>query len=166
MGFDRGVRTALAAWLALAAPAALAQLGGTGCDDLRGTPINFNVDWQTQVKPILNELFPTGRCTSCHNEGQFDGGLDLTDEDIDAIYKIVNLVVIPGKPYDSALFDKVNCDDPGWGGLRMPFLQNPLTLEQQGLIYDWIAQGALGDVPGEAPIERAFVFRDGAESLR
>ena len=42
MGFDQGTRTALAAWLSLAAPAALAQLGGTGCDDLRGAPINFD----------------------------------------------------------------------------------------------------------------------------
>jgi hypothetical protein len=51
---------------------------GSGCTDLRGRPINFGVEWQTQVKPIVNELFPTGRCTSCHNPGQNDGGLDLT----------------------------------------------------------------------------------------
>lgn len=151
---------------AVAAGPAHAALGGADCDDLSGQPINFNVDWQTQIKPILNELFPTGRCTSCHNDGQLDGGLDLTDEDIDAIYKIVNSYALPGKPYDSILFDKVNCSDPGWGGARMPYAQNPLTLEQQGLIFDWIAQGAQGEIEGETPIAREFIFHDGSESLR
>jgi hypothetical protein len=152
--------------LAGVAADAAAQLGGNGCDDLSGAPINVNVNWQTQIKPLFNEAFTTGRCTSCHNEGQLDGNLDLTDFGIDAIYKIVNVVVVPGRPYDSLLFDKINCTQPGGGGLRMPFLQNPLTLEQQGLIYDWIAQGALGDVEGEAGIPREFIFRDGVESLR
>ena len=151
----------------VAVPNANAALGGADCDDLSGAPINFDVDWQSQIKPILNELFPTGRCTSCHNAGQLDGGLDLTDEGIDAIYKLVPAgYAVPGKPFDSVLFDKINCSDPGWGGNRMPFGQNPLTLEQQGLIYDWIAQGALGDVDGEAPIPRDFIFHDGVESLR
>lgn len=152
--------------LALATADAAARLGGSGCDDLRGTPIQFGVDWQTQIKPLFNESFPTGRCTSCHNPGQLDGGLDLTDEGIDAIYKIVNTLVVPGHPFDSPLFDKLNCAQPGYGGLRMPFLQNPLTLEQQGLIHDWIAQGALGEAEGEAEIPREFIFRDGSESRR
>jgi hypothetical protein len=60
----------------------------------------------------------------------------------------------------------VNCDVPAEGGLRMPFGQATLTLEQQELIYDWIAQGAPGDVPGEPEIPRDFLFRDGGESLR
>jgi hypothetical protein len=143
------------------------QLGGVGCEVLRGLPLNLNVDWQTQVKPIINEQFMSGRCTSCHNAGQLDGNLDLTDEAIDAIYKIVPAgYVVPGRPLDSILFDKVNCDEPGHGGVRMPFFQNPLTTEQQALIFDWIAQGALGDVEGEPPIPRDFVFRDGLESIR
>ena len=163
----RRVPVAVVLALGIAAPAAANLLGGTGCVDLSGQPINFNVDWQTQIKPIFNEFFPTGRCTSCHNDGQLDGGLDLTDEGIDAIYKIVPAgYVVPGKPELSKLLDKVNCDDPGMGGARMPFGQNPLTFAQQELIYDWIAQGALGDVEDEPPIPRAFIFGDGIESLR
>lgn len=143
-----------------------AVLAGSDCLDLKGQPITFNVDWQTQIKPIFNELFPTGRCTSCHNPGQFDGNLDLTDTGIDAIYKVVPGYAVPGQPFDSPLFDKINCNQPGYGGARMPFGQNPLSFGQQALIYDWIAQGALGDVEGEASIPRDFIFRDGAESLR
>lgn len=164
------MRAARAALLlaALGTPAAAQNaLGGSGCEDLRGRPIHFAVDWQTQVKPIINEMFESGRCTSCHNPGQFDGDLDLTDIGIDAIYKLVPPgYAVPGQPQASPLFDKVNCDTPGFGGFRMPFFQNPLTLQQQELIFDWIAQGAQGDVPGEPPIPRDFIFRDGAESLR
>ena len=159
-------------WLVLlalcgAAPASAQNLlGGSGCTDLRGRPINFAVDWQTRIKPIINEMFETGRCTSCHNPGQFDGNLDLTDLGIDAIYKLVPPgYAVPGQPLASLLFDKINCDQPS-RGQRMPFFQATLTLEEQELFYDWIAQGAQGDVPGEPEIPRDFVFRDGAESLR
>ena len=90
-----------------------------GCEDLSGQPIHFNVSWQDDVKPIFNEtISPEGRCTSCHNVGQFDGDLDLTDEGIDAIIKIVGVHVLPGDPLGSVLFQKVNCDAPPTGGTR------------------------------------------------
>lgn len=165
MAWPRRLFIAVAAAAPLAAGAN--DFGGVDCTDLRGLPVTARVDWQTQVKPLFDEFFPTGRCTSCHNPGQFDGQLDLTSQDIDAIYKLVPPgYVVPGDPQASLLFDKVNCDDPGSGGLRMPFLQNPLTPDQQALVFDWIAQGALGDIEGEPPIPRTFLFRDGAESLR
>lgn len=134
--------------------------GGTdGCDDLRGGDINFDVDWQNDIKPILNTEFG-GRCSGCHFPGRFP---DLTDVNFDAIYKIVGSYVIPGAPLESGLFDKVNCEVP-FIGARMPLEGDPLTLEQQALIYDWIAQGALGEP--KATIDRVFIFRDGAESRR
>ena len=165
----RRVRSALACALLLSCGARAGSngLGGDDCTDLRGLPITFDVQWQAQIKPIISEEFETGRCTSCHNPGQFDGDLDLTDIGIDAIYKLIPPgYVEPGRPLDSPLFDKINCALPGFGGSRMPFFQNPLTLEQQALIYDWIEQGAPGDVKGEPPIPRDFIFRDGSESLR
>lgn len=144
-----------------------APIAGEGCDPIKGLPINFNVDWQTDIKPLINEfLFQTGRCTSCHNSGQLDGNLDLTDTGIDAIYKLVPAYVTPGDPAASRLFDKLNCQLPGSGGLRMPFFQNPLSIEDQGLVYDWIQQGAKGEPENEAPIARATVFRDSLESIR
>lgn len=141
---------------------------GGGCDDLRGTPIHFAVDWASEVKPILNEtLGQMGRCTSCHHSGLDGRPPDLTDEDADAIYKIVGSFVIPGRPQDSLLFSKVNCAQPFDGRARMPADGGPLTREQQELIHDWIAQGALGE-PVDEPItpRREFIFRDGIESLR
>lgn len=153
----------------LSATLALALVACSGsavaCDDLRGTPIVFAVDWQRDIKPIINEQFETGRCTSCHNSGQLDGGLDLTDDGIDAIYKLVPTYVEPGAPERSLLFHKINCDQPPFGA-RMPFEQDALTLDQQGLIHDWIRQGALGEPDNEPPIPRVFVFRDGVEALR
>src|SRR5687768_14524424 len=98
-------RLAALAWLMAAAPTAALE-GSSDCTDLRGLPINFNVQWQTDIKPILNESFVTGRCTSCHNPGQFDGNLDLTDTGIDAIYKLVPGYAVPGDPGASILFDK------------------------------------------------------------
>lgn len=167
IGLARATARSLFLLLPALASAGANGLGGEGCLDLRGGPINPQVDWQTQIKPIINEEFETGRCTSCHNPGQFDGELDLTDIGIDAIYKLLPPgYVVPGRPLDSPLFDKVNCDLPGYGGQRMPFQQNPLTAAEQALIYDWIAQGAPGDVEGEPPIPRSFIFRDGVESRR
>jgi hypothetical protein len=151
--------------LALAAPCLLALLTSdadaarAGCDDLRGGEIRFDVDWQTEVKPILNTLYG-GRCTGCHFPGRFP---DLSDLGADAIYKIVGSYVIPGDPLGSGLFDKVNCDPPLLGE-RMPLDGATLTLEQQALIHDWIAQGARGEP--KAPIARRFIFRDGVESRR
>lgn len=145
---------------------AFALDGSADCTDIDGLPITVGVDWQADIKPIINEMFVTGRCTSCHNSGQFDGNLDLTDNGIDAIYKLVPTYAVPGDPDASILFDKINCFAPGHGGARMPFGQIPLSIVEQGLIYDWIEQGALGDIEGEAPIPRDFVFRDGLESLR
>lgn len=130
-----------------------------------GRPINFGVDWQTEVKAIINEvLFPTGRCTSCHNPGDFAGALDLSDAGVDALNKILGVQVISGDPTISLLFDKVNCAQPSQGS-RMPLLGTELTIEEQELIYDWIWQGAYGEDPKD-PLNRDFIYRDGTESIR
>lgn len=149
-------------WRALGACALLALLPGlsaaqlgSDCDDLRRQPIEFAVDWQSEVKPIL-----VARCINCHSLG---GRPDFSDDGIDAIYKLIDIYVRPGLPLQSRLFDKINCNNPD-NGSRMPLAGQPLSAEQQGLIYDWISQGALGE-PGP-PIERDFLFADGAESLR
>jgi hypothetical protein len=155
------LRTLVAATLALTGvDAGAADL----CDDLSGQPIHFNVDWQTQVKPIINDLLG-GVCTSCHNTGQSSGGLDLSDggPQGDAIYEIVGPYARPGAARLSELFVKVNCGIPD-SGSRMPLAGLPLDADEQGLIFDWIAQGALGEP--DDPIFRDYIFSDSAESLR
>ena len=152
-------------WLVLcAAPSAQAA---TGCDDLSGTPINFNVSWQLDIKPMFNDMIsPTGRCTSCHIGMNAAGGLDLSDNNGDAIYRVVT-VLVPGNPLGSVLFGKVNCSSPD-NGSQMPIGGDRLTIAQRELIYDWIAQGAYGEDPDgvDGPIYRDFMFRDGSESIR
>ncbi|MBD8524471.1 hypothetical protein [Pseudomarimonas arenosa] len=153
-----GVRCAVVSWLLLAAP--LSAWAASGCDDLGGQPIHPNVDWEMDVKPILNNMLG-GRCSGCHN-----GAIppDMTDNGVDAIFKLVNFYVTPGRPQESQLFIKVNCDVPDSGG-RMPLAGANLSTLQQELLYDWIAQGARGESPPGA-ISRDFIFRDGGESLR
>lgn len=138
------------------------------CADLSGTPIHFNVSWQTDIKPIINELIsPTGRCTSCHSFASPSGGLDLSDTNYDAIYKVVNNVVTPGDPADSRMFIKTNCGSPD-SGSQMPLGGTPLSIAERELIYDWINQGAYGEDPDsiDGPIGRDFIFRADLESTR
>ncbi|MCK7594610.1 hypothetical protein [Pseudomarimonas salicorniae] len=145
----------LAAALGLTALPALSQVGSE-CDDLRGEPIAFAVDWQTEVKPIL-----VSRCINCHGPGQRP---DVSDQNVDAIYKLIDTYVRPGQPLQSRLFDKINCNLPGDGRSRMPLAGQPLPAFEQGLIFDWIKQGARGE-PGP-PIDREGLFSDGLESRR
>jgi hypothetical protein len=151
-------RALMVLWVSLASADANAQV--PNCDDLTGLPINFQVSWQLQIKPILNEVYG-GVCTGCHSLG---GSPDFSDQGQDAIYKIVGIYLRPGEPARSRLMQKINCANPSPGN-RMPLGGAPLSLAQQGLIYDWIRQGAYGEDPNNV-IFRDFVFRDGAESWR
>lgn len=135
----------------------------SGCDNLSGTPIHTQVNWQLQVKPIINDMLG-GYCTSCHSGGSPAGNLDLSDADgLDVLYRIVGDIVLPGDPAGSELFIKINCAVPDIG-MRMP-PGGFLSMANQELIYDWIEQGAYGENPAK-PISRDFMFRDGAESIR
>jgi hypothetical protein len=139
----------------LLGPVAAVAQQGRSCDGLRGQPIQFAVDWQTEVKPLL-----VSRCIGCHSLGSRP---DFSDLEFDALYKLIDSYVRPGRPLQSRLFDKINCDQPV-SGSRMPLAGDRLSADEQGRVYDWIEQGALGE-PGPA-IERDFLFRDGIESQR
>lgn len=132
----------------------------SGCDDLRGRAIIPKVSWQDEVKPLLNTSLG-GRCTGCHRPMGVQP--DLTDTGVDAIRKLVPFYVTPFDPAGSRLFVKVNCADPDGGG-RMPLGSTPFTLAEQELIYDWIAQGAYGEIG--LPFTRVRVFADSLESIR
>lgn len=161
----------MVAWLlSILAPSMLSSKAdaASGCANLSGTPITPNVSWQLDIKPMINEVISMdGRCTSCHSGQDPPAGLDLSDANYDAIYKIVGGVVIAGNPTGSIFFNKVNCDSPDFGS-QMPLGGDAYTIAQRGLIYDWIEQGARGEDPEsvDGPIFRDFVFRDGSESIR
>jgi hypothetical protein len=146
-----------------------AAFAASGCDDLSGLPINVNAKWP-QVWQALNDQAP---CTqNCHLGSEPTAELDLSSQII-SIYFLVGqlssqnnsaLRVDPGNPRNSLFFQKVNCSQPDVGG-PMPPPNGHLSIALQGLIYDWIEQGAYGE-SSEDPIARDYLFRSSMESLR
>ena len=141
--------------LALAAP--------SGCDDLSSIPITDNVDFETQIAPLIRD-YSCG--AGCHQPPSPFGGLDLNEGPsspplIDALRSRLT----ERAPRDSLLFNKLNCDDPGDNGGRMPFA-GELELPEQALFYDWISQGARGLNPDDLYEVSDTVFRSGMESTR
>lgn len=159
------LRAILALTLAAAASPACAV---DGCTPLAGMPINFKVTWP-QVWQRLND---EASCTqNCHIGSAPTGDLDLSSRNI-AVYFLAQpssqlntvLRVDPGNPRGSLFFQKASCGFPAVGTM-MPPPKGSISWDLQGLIYDWIEQGAYGENP-EDPIPRDFMFRDSMESLR
>ncbi len=139
------------------------------CDDLTGLPINFNVRWP-QVWDALNAEAP---CTqNCHLGSDAQGDLNLGSRTLSQYFLVhqpssqnpAMLRVDPGNPKFSLFFQKVSCTEPKIGG-PMPPPNGHLSAHLQGMIYDWIEQGAYGE-SAEDPIPRDYMFRDSLESLR
>lgn len=117
----------------------------SGCDSIAAIPITWDIDYEKDIQSIFNQ-----RCANCHvdHAGLYSGDLDL-----DPGVSWDNMVgwpsngdasvlrVDPGNPLASALFRKVNCEQPGFG-VRMPQNRPPIPLAEQALIFDWIAAGA------------------------
>ncbi|MBN8480538.1 MAG: hypothetical protein J0L88_02985 [Xanthomonadales bacterium] len=115
----------------------------SGCTSIASVPITWNIDYANDIQTIFST-----RCANCHvdHAGNPQAGLDL-----DPKWSYENLVgtpsgsgeilVVPGNPQASVLFQKINCDTPV-AGLRMPRLRPALPLAEQALIYDWIMLGA------------------------
>lgn len=121
------------------------------CTDISSVPVQYTITYGAAIQGIFTNFSGMNSgCVDCHvapDEGPA-GNLSLVDG-----YSYVALIyqssdedpsltyVIPGHPEQSLLFQKVNCDLPPIGS-RMPLTGGPLSLEQQALIYDWIAAGA------------------------
>jgi hypothetical protein len=162
-----------AACLALSAPVfAGGPFPMLSCDTLPTTPLNVNVNYATQVFPLLNGTCPGGcnysTCTDCHqgpispsnrlvlNAGNADATLlTLLDADRDWI--------VPLRPELSRLYKHINCDSLSmiW---RMPLTGAPMDTSIQAVIYDWIKEGARGTFEG-APLSEV-IFRNGLEGTR
>jgi hypothetical protein len=109
------------------------------------TPVRFGTD-------IVDTIFArevTG-CHQCHRPdaptplGFEVGGLDLSTATTLMAGGLVSGsdIVMPGRPCDSILLQKVGASAP-FGG-RMPLNGPPyLDDEERQLIHDWIAEGAL-----------------------
>lgn len=97
---------------------------------------------------ILDADRPT-RCLNCHDPaaetpiGVEIGGLVLVDWDslIEGGVNSGAEIVVPGKPCESVLYQKLTAGPPF--GSRMPFNGPPfLTDDELQLVHDWIAEGA------------------------
>lgn len=142
----------------LLARSTLAGVPPSGCTSIAAVPIAKSIQYGAAIQSILVNFNGMGMgCADCHTTlgGTVfpSGGLDLDPVDSPSPY--VNLInkasfdapeltyVVPNHPEQSLLFQKVNCDTPGEQA-RMP-LDNyggGLSVDQQALIYDWIAAGA------------------------
>ena len=127
----------------------------SSCSSLAAVPVHTAIDYGAAIQGIFVNFNGTVGCADCHTSnggaGTPAGFLDLDPLETSPWFNIVNVAtnentggldyVTPGRPQDSFLFRKINCDIPGYGG-RMPSGMPALTLDQQATIYDWIAAGA------------------------
>lgn len=142
------------------------SINAEGCDDLSGFPINFNLDFSTDIQPIFNFY----GCADCHDGsvGVLDlnpaGGPVLLTLLGEASLQTGGVFVEPFSPDMSYLMEKVNCNTP-FAGLRMPRNDAAMSIDDQGKIYDWIQQGALGEFP-PGIWYREIIKRNGFEGMR
>lgn len=146
--------------------AVLALCATVGCVDALGPEVgpplravcsNDDSDPSTTVSfrdDVVGAIFAstTYKCESCHTAGGATplglvvGGLDLGS--YDSLRRGGTRsgadIVVPGRPCDSILYQKVVAGPPY--GARMP-LDGPPYLDavEVGLIHDWIAEGAHAD---------------------
>jgi hypothetical protein len=99
-----------------------------GCNE---TSIDFN----TQVKPILNK-----RCISCHGGVKQNGGFSVLfrEEALDTT-ESGKFGIVPGDAHASEMIRRLTLTDPE---LRMPYKEEQLTKEEINILTKWIDQGA------------------------
>lgn len=91
------------------------------------------VSFRSDIQPIFQN-----QCVTCHTGRQAPGGLDLTSYQSLMHGASGTPVIVPGKPDQSLLVQKVK----GTAGARMPFGGQPLPAKDIQRIEAWIAEGA------------------------
>ncbi len=151
--------------LALAVGLGTVALGGCGllepqtgptsvaCSDTDSDPAN-PVSFAMQIRPLMDRsnTDPTGHgCITCHYSSQpIHICTDLTGLDVATLGALRQggtisgaNIVIPGKPCESALVQKLQGDY--FEGLQMPKDGPPYWSQDEiQLVIDWIAEGANG----------------------
>jgi hypothetical protein len=124
------------------------------CSDVDSDPANA-VSFAAQIRPLMNRSNsdPTGLgCIVCHYSTQATHPcLDVTGLDLATLGALRRggvvsgpNIVIPGKPCESALVQKLVGDY--YTGLRMPKGGPPYWSDDEiQLVKDWIAEGAAGE---------------------
>lgn len=93
------------------------------------------IDFNTQVKPILNK-----KCITCHGGVKQQGGFSVLFRE-EALQKTEsgNYAIVPGKPGQSEMIKRITATDPEE---RMPYKHEPLSGEEISILKKWIKQGA------------------------
>ncbi len=99
---------------------------------------NSDVDFNTQVRPILNQ-----KCMKCHGGVRQQGGLSFLFRQM-ALDTLTSgeFAIVPGSIKKSAMIERIMEQDPE---LRMPPEGPPLTTEEISILTSWIKQGANWD---------------------
>ncbi|HRI60463.1 MAG TPA: DUF1553 domain-containing protein [Saprospiraceae bacterium] len=93
------------------------------------------VDYNTQVKPILNK-----KCITCHGGVKQKAGFSLmTREDALTATESGKPAIVPGNPGASELIRRIESHDPEE---RMPFHKEALSGEEISILKQWIKEGA------------------------
>src|SRR5450432_3221796 len=96
---------------------------------------NSTIDFNTQVKPILNK-----NCITCHGGVRRQGNFSLLFRS-EALKKTKSgkYAIVPGYAYRSEMIRRITLKDPEE---RMPFKHTPLKNEEIDILTKWINQGA------------------------
>jgi WD40 repeat protein len=101
-------------------------------------PASQTISFAKQIRPVLQ-----AKCFGCHQPSHAGGGLDLTHYDHFLVpAESGQPAIVPGTPDRSPLLAVVSTAN---GPPAMPPSGDPLTLPEQELLRDWIAQGATND---------------------
>lgn len=110
-----------------------------------------NVDFNTEVKPLLNK-----KCISCHGGVKQKGGFSLLfREEALAIGESGRAGIVPGDPDQSELIRRLTLTDEDE---RMPYHEQPLPDEEIDLLRRWVKEGApWGDHWAYTPVKEVKV---------
>src|SRR5215472_13459700 len=127
---------------------------------LFGAPLFAGVDFNRDIRPILSD-----KCYTCHGPDQSKRMSKLRlDSQAGALVPLgTGLAIVPGKPDDSLLIQRVRSTDPA---RRMPpqaMGHAPLSEAEIGKLEQWIREGARWQShwslvaprrPAEPPVQR------------
>lgn len=92
--------------------------------------------YNRDVRPILSD-----KCFHCHGPAAETRKADLRLDTADGALQAKNAVIVPGKPHDSLLLQRINSTDPA-EIMPPPDSNKTLTAEQREILRKWIEQGA------------------------
>ena len=96
---------------------------------------DHEVDYNTQVKPIINK-----KCISCHGGVKQEAGFSLLfQEEALGLTESGKPAIIPGDPDGSELIRRINEKDPDE---RMPYKHEALSESEIKIFRQWIKEGA------------------------